>query len=204
MPKAASRTFVARAEPYPTSKPDENTGTRKPFTTKKALAEQSAATTNASPQYAHFLEVKLDDEDEEGNIPCYDTCSTVRQKINAILGKYNKNPENGNPTELAKDGSKKPFTKASFLRAIGTGQNATLDRFLKAKEIMGGAESAIYPAAYKFFEKKRIFEGKKKTAGRLKVEAERPLGLPLRDPRKIYVTVRQGENPRDFLDQYGQ
>ncbi len=36
--------------------------------------------------------------------------------------------------------------------------------------MMGGAESAAYPAAYAFFEKKRIFEGKKKTAARLKIE----------------------------------
>ncbi len=48
----------------------------------------------------------------------------------------------------------------------------SLDTFLKAKRMMGGAESAIYPAAYKFFEKKRVFEGKKKSAARLKVEEE--------------------------------
>lgn len=39
-------------------------------------------------------------------------------------------------------------------------------------KMMGGAESAAYPAAYMFFERKRIWEGKKKTAGRLKVESE--------------------------------
>ncbi len=38
--------------------------------------------------------------------------------------------------------------------------------------MMGGAESAVYPKAYAFFEKKRIFDGKKKTPGREKVEAE--------------------------------
>jgi hypothetical protein len=47
-----------------------------------------------------------------------------------------------------------------------------LATFLKANKIMGGAESPVYPAAYAFFEKKRVWEGKKKTAGRLKVESE--------------------------------
>jgi hypothetical protein len=28
--------------------------------------------------------------------------------------------------------------------------------------MMGGAESAVYPKAYAFFEKKRIFEGRRK------------------------------------------
>jgi len=47
-----------------------------------------------------------------------------------------------------------------------------LDTFMKAKKIMGGAESEIYPAAYRFFEKKRVWEGKPKTAGRKKCEDE--------------------------------
>ena len=47
-----------------------------------------------------------------------------------------------------------------------------LDTFMKAKKIMGGAESAIYPGAYRFFEKKRIFEGKPKSVARKKTEEE--------------------------------
>jgi hypothetical protein len=68
----------------------------------------------------------------------------------------------------------KPFNKSSFVKAIGDGSTRSLETFLKAKRLkqMGGCSSPIYPAAYKFFEKKRIFEGKKKTASRLKVEEE--------------------------------
>jgi len=47
-----------------------------------------------------------------------------------------------------------------------------LSKFLAATKIMGGAESSVYPAAYAFFEKKRIFEGKGKTAARKKCEDE--------------------------------
>jgi hypothetical protein len=90
---------------------------------------------------------------------------------NALLGKDNKKPENGVPGEFDKQGNAKPYTKASFCRALGHSRPDTLNTFLKAKNMMGGAESSVYPKAYAFFEKKRIFEGKK-TAGRLKVEAE--------------------------------
>jgi hypothetical protein len=35
-------------------------------------------------------------------------------------------------------------------------------------------------------------------------ENSRPNGLPLRDPNHIRIWVGPGENPRDFLDEYGQ
>lgn len=81
------------------------------------------------------------------------------------------------PGQFKKDGTPKPYTKAEFLRAITFGKGdppagATLDRFLKAKKLMGGGGSPIYPGAYKFFEKKRIFEGKKKTPTRIQCEKE--------------------------------
>lgn len=75
------------------------------------------------------------------------------------------------PGEFDKQGKPKPYTKASFCRALDT-RPGMLARFLKAKQMMGGAECAVYPKAYAFFEKKRIFDGKKKTPGRDKVEAE--------------------------------
>lgn len=75
------------------------------------------------------------------------------------------------PGEFKKDGTGKPWTKAKFCEVLGV-STRMLDTFMKAKKLMGGAESAVYPAAYRFFERKRIFEGKKKTKGRLKVEAE--------------------------------
>jgi hypothetical protein len=149
---------AATEEPATKTKPSA----KKP--TKKA-AKESIVKPSGS-----FLDIKLDGEDDN-TIPIYDTCSTVRQKINALLGKDNHKPENGMPGEFDKQGNPKPYTKASFCRAMDTRPDM-LARFLKAKQMMGGAESAVYPKAYAFFEKKRIFEGKKKTPGREKVEAE--------------------------------
>ncbi|KAN0106013.1 hypothetical protein V8E51_008889 [Hyaloscypha variabilis] len=233
MPKAARRASGPRAEPYPAIKPGDKPPAKKASSKpapKKALTEKTSADVNSAPSPAaskesvtkapakksskkattastdqppgSFLDIKLDGEDDN-TIPIYDTCSTVRQKINALLGKDNHKPENGMPGEFDKQGKPKPYTKASFCRALDTRPD-TLARFLKAKQMMGGAESAVYPKANAFFEKKRIFEGKKKTPGREKVEADRPNGLPLRDPNHMRIWVRHGENPRDFLDEYGQ
>jgi hypothetical protein len=202
MPKAARRTSAPRAEPYPAIKPGDKpaksskkalaekssadvinkskssdlspTEKQKPAKAstskpKKASAEKPAADTEKP---SSFLEVKLDGEDTEAGVPIHDTCSTIRSKINALLGKDNHKPENGIPGQFDKAGKPKPYTKAAFVRDIGGVSAGNLATFLKANKMMGGAESPVYPAAYAFFEKKRIWEGKKKTAGRLKVESE--------------------------------
>jgi hypothetical protein len=65
------------------------------------------------------------------------------------------------PGEFDEQGNPKQYTKASFCRALDTRPD-TVARFLKTKQMMGGAESAVYPKAYAFFEKKRIFEGRRK------------------------------------------
>ncbi|CZR67780.1 uncharacterized protein PAC_17679 [Phialocephala subalpina] len=218
MPKAARHSSLPRAEPYPATKPSPpNSAKKRTPSNKRALTEKSASENNVpvnspakSEKPTSFLTQPLEDEDEDGHLPIYDTCSTVRQKINALLGKDNTKEENLNPAEVTKDGKKKPFTKASFVRVLndmgGECSGRSLDTFLKPKKIktMGGAESPVYPAAYKFFEKKRVFEGKKKNVARLKVEENRPHGLPLRDPNKMYILRLPEEDPRDFMDEYGQ
>jgi hypothetical protein len=197
MPKAARRTSAPRAAPYPAIKPGDkpptsnnaasNSASKKVLTEKtfpelnsasapvaikdstKKTSQKATAKSTDRPA-GSYLDIKLDGEDDN-SIPIYDTCSTIRQKINALLGKDNHKPENAMPGEFDKQGNPKPYTKASFCRAIDSRPDM-LARFLKAKLMMGGAESSVYPKAYAFFEKKRIFEGKKKTPGRLKVEAE--------------------------------
>jgi hypothetical protein len=200
MPKAARRASAPRAEPYPAIKPgDKPAKSSKKALAEKSSAEvvnkpsdpsptekqNPAKASTSKPKKASaakpsadtskpssFLEVKLDGEDTEDGIPLHDTCSTIRSKINALLGKDNHKPENGIPGQFDKAGKPKPYTKAAFLRDIGGVSAGSLATFLKASKMMGGAESPVYPAAYAFFEKKRIWEGKKKTAGRLKVESE--------------------------------
>jgi len=231
MPKAARRTSGAtsapRAEPYPAIKPgDKPSGSKavstkrssettieatvKPATDKapkKALAEKRASEVNATvPISSSFLDVKLDGEDTN-SVCIYDTASTIRQKINALLGKDNKDEKNLNPQDVTKDGKRKPFNKSSFVKAIGEGSTRSLDTFLKTKRMkqMGGCSSPIYAAAYVFFEKQRIFEGKKKTAARLKVEADKPYGFdPTKDPEHQRFWCGPNTDPSDFMDQYGQ
>ncbi|KAK0719310.1 hypothetical protein B0H67DRAFT_509588 [Lasiosphaeris hirsuta] len=101
--------------------------------------------------------VELEDEDDGGPVPVYDTCDTVRRKIRILL---------------AKDG----ITQAAFLRAIVTaayGENSTkkiqstsLSGFMKQKGPLAGNTSAVYYAAYVFFEKVRIKQKKPKSNDR--------------------------------------
>jgi hypothetical protein len=165
--KSSAEVVNKPSDPSPTEKQKPaKASTSKP---KKTSAEKPSADTEKP---SSFLEVKLDGEDTEAGVPIHDTCSTIRSKINALLGKDNHKPENGIPGQFDKAGKPKPYTKTAFLRDIGGVSAGSLATFLKANKIMGGAESPVYPAAYAFFEKKRIWEGKKKTAGRLKVESE--------------------------------
>ncbi|KAG4442431.1 hypothetical protein IFR05_002088 [Cadophora sp. M221] len=193
--------------PAPINTPSTKNPSPKPKSSTKKAPPKSKATPKTNEDVATkgdattFLEITLPGE-PTNTVPMHDTCATLRHKINDLLGKDNKKAENGNPAEKKKDGTLKPFTKASFVRAIGCSPK-TLDTFLAAKKMMAGAESPVYPAAYIFFEKKRIWEGKKKTAGRLKVELDRPNGLAFRDPNHMRIFVRAGENPADFLDEYG-
>lgn len=154
------------------SEDDAASKPKKPKTSTKKTDAKPTENDASKTKPSSFLDIHLDGE-SDGEIACYDTCSTVRAKINALLGKDNHKKENLNPQDLDKDGNPKPFTKASFGRAINE-RSDTINRFLgpKKMKLTGGAESSVYPSAYAFFEKKRIFEGKKKSATRLKIEAE--------------------------------
>jgi hypothetical protein len=55
---------------------------------------------------------------------------------------------------------------------------------VKASGPTGGAENGTYVAAYEYFEKVRIAEGKKKTAKRERTEDQHSSGLSLRDQRR--------------------
>lgn len=75
------------------------------------------------------------------------------------------------PGEFQKNGKPKPWTAKAFCDAIGV-STSSYQNFMKKSGHMGGAENHTYYGAYVFFEKKRIFEGAKKTAARLKMEQE--------------------------------
>ncbi|KAI0095085.1 hypothetical protein BDY19DRAFT_988855 [Irpex rosettiformis] len=107
---------------------------------------------------------------DEDDLPIYDDCNDIRRKIRALL----QEPD---------------FKVTNWLREIGNINNNSYQRFMKASGPTGGAENGTYYAAYVYFEKKRIFEGKKKTAKRIRMENETPEGQPLRDARRTWVYV---------------
>lgn len=95
-----------------------------------------------------------------GGVPeniVYDTCPQVVAKIKEFL---------------QRDG----MTKANLLAALGDLNSNSLNRFLSGKK-QDQCGNITYKAAYVFFEKLRILEGKKKSAARIKNEAEHPNGV---------------------------
>ncbi|KAJ6604451.1 hypothetical protein DFH09DRAFT_1242436 [Mycena vulgaris] len=78
----------------------------------------------------------------------------------------------------------------SWLKEIGGINHNSYSRFMAEKNKNHGAANSTYLAAYIFFEKIRIAEGKKKSAGRKQNEIDHPFGLPLEDRRKVWVMGR--------------
>ena len=73
-------------------------------------------------------------------------------------------------------------TKSDLCTALGGINSNSLRTFLMGKK-QDQCGNVTYPRAYAFFEKKRIMEGKKKTARRVKNEAEKPTGFSLEKER---------------------
>jgi len=112
----------------------------------------------------HWSEIVLEGE-AEGEVPIYDDCNDIRRKIRALL----RTPG---------------FKVTHWLREIGNINNNSYQRFMRGTGAAAGAENGTYIAAYKYFEKVRIAEGKKKSVKRLRMEKDHPRGLTLRDSRR--------------------
>lgn len=124
------------------------------------------------------------------SVPIYDTCDTIRNKINAHLRK---------PGE----------TQASFLRALESQyhlkprkiQSAQLQRFRQMKGPKDGLQNVVYYAAYVFFEKERIRTGGKKGSQREDMEIIYPGGVDT-SRRDRGVWCGPGDSVR--MDKYGR
>jgi hypothetical protein len=92
--------------------------------------------------------------------PVYDDCNEVRRKINAFM----------------KEGV---LNKSQFCKILDVNTN-TFARFLSQGPLaMAGGSNGTYPAAYHFFEKRRLLEDKPKSKTRLENEAKFPHGHAL-------------------------
>ena len=83
--------------------------------------------------------------------PVYDNCDIARRKINNFL-------------------MNNCVSQAAFLRALGGIHANSLRKFLSMKGKGAGASNSTYPAAYRFFEQKRILENKSKSNARIEAE----------------------------------
>jgi hypothetical protein len=101
------------------------------------------------------------DCDEFGRPRCFDDCDDVRKACAAFVAEG-------------------LCTQAAFLAALdpsGAPVNGnSLGTFLRIKGATAGAGSKMFPLAYAFFEKRRIAEGRPKSAKRLRAEIEFPFG----------------------------
>ncbi|KAL9082725.1 MAG: hypothetical protein Q9159_006223 [Coniocarpon cinnabarinum] len=111
-------------------------------------------------------DVHLDDEDED-KVPIFDTCTDVRRKISAHLRK-----EGVTTAGFCRDLSAQYHTD----RSSGTIRASTLQTFRGKSKPMEGNTSPVYYAAYVFFEKLRIKEGKAKGKHRVEMEKRWPQG----------------------------
>ncbi|KAK1981199.1 hypothetical protein LZ30DRAFT_593191 [Colletotrichum cereale] len=132
--------------------------------------------------------------DDHMNVPVYDTCDTVRTKIRALL---------------RRDG----VTKAAFLRALvkaaypagSTHKMAPnlLTNFMSKKGAAAGNTSSVFYAAYVFFEKLRVRDGKPKSKKREDMEREWPAGFETKELLNgPWVTAHDSETVA--LDRFGK
>ena len=128
--------------------------------------------------------------EEKGEVPIYDTCDEVRRKINAHLRASS-------------------MTQAAFLREIakcipGTPELSAqrLRTFLNNKGPRAGNDSPVFYAAYVWFEKLRVKDGKKKNKKREDMEEiwAKEGGMDRINPKGGWIC----RGPAPTVDQYGQ
>ncbi|EQC40698.1 hypothetical protein SDRG_01773 [Saprolegnia diclina VS20] len=145
---------------------------------KKAGAKRKADTTadvaprakKGSNRLAEIDAVELDDD-----APVYDDCDVVRDHLQQFF--------------LAKEAS-----QVNFAKHLGF-SITPLRNFLMKKGRREGSGSAVYGAAYRFFEKRRLLDGVPKSAKRLKIEKTLPEGYPLRKDPTHYILLPGEEVP---------
>ncbi len=130
------------------------------------------------------------DGEESQSVPIYDTCDEIRRKINAHL-------------------RKEDVIQASFLRALSAQfpnpkslTSKQLTDFRSKKGPTAGNNSGIFYAAYVYFEKLRIKEGKKKSKLRGEMEeAWGDEGITLRPDNRGFLC---SANERPAQDKNGK
>ncbi|KAJ7062809.1 hypothetical protein C8F01DRAFT_1135311, partial [Mycena amicta] len=129
---------------------------------KKARADTAAGSSSGKSKAKDVVawqDVELG-TNSDGTVPVFDYPGEVRRKIRILLGTPG-------------------FKVTPWLKEIGGINSNSYGRFMKEKDKTAGAANGTYYAAYVYFERVRIAEGKKKTAGRQQNENEHPHGPPV-------------------------
>lgn len=154
-----------RANTDSSSKKDHKNGEKESESSPKGKTSSSSSGPNKD-----FLHIGLPGEPTD-SVPVYDTCDDVRRKVSAWL----REPK---------------VTQAQFCRDLhaqmhtdekkGASVSAnSLQSFRGHSGPVEGGDSKVFYAAYVFFEKKRVAEGKAKTKKREEVEKVWPGGVDL-------------------------
>ena len=146
-------------------------------------------------------DIKLPDEDT-GRVPIFDTCDDVRKKITEHLHKVPNASQASFARELNSLAAHFPWPGIAQSEAKVDGRR--LGDFLKKKGPQNGAHTMAFYAAYVYFEKLRIKEGKKKMKKREEMEkiwGEKG-GFPRQGSHNVYITCFGSEKPK--LDRFGQ
>lgn len=139
---------------------------------KKKAKTAAARVSNAN---ADLNNIHLDDE-ETDSVPIYDSCDVVRKKITAHL-----NTPGLTAAQFCRDLYAQ--LKAPSCKSI---QATMLTAFRKKKGPLAGCTSSVYYAAYVYFEKLRLAEGKPKSKHRLDMEGIYPGGVDReKDPNNL-------------------
>ncbi|KAF7310052.1 hypothetical protein MIND_00378200 [Mycena indigotica] len=136
---------------------------------RKAARKSDASTASSSSSTRSWKDIQLEGDDE-GGVPVYDTPGEVRRKIRLLLKEPN-------------------FKVTPWLKEIGNINSNSYRRFMAEKDAQNGKGNGTYYAAYVYFEKRRILDGKAKTATRISNE-KIPGGFELRDCRNMWVRAR--------------
>jgi len=129
---------------------------------KKAKPSASKAANKAAEDKYDVSDIHLDEEEEKsGLVPIFETCNSMRTKINAHLRQ-----SDVTQASLARELTKQHYEPG---KKVTSNQIAT---FLGRKGPSGGCESIAFYTSYVYFEKLRIKTKKPKGKFRLEMEDE--------------------------------
>ncbi|PYH80150.1 hypothetical protein BO82DRAFT_403606 [Aspergillus uvarum CBS 121591] len=133
-----------------------------------------------------------DEEDDELEVPVFETCDRVRDMIR----KHVERPG------VTKAGFLRDAAKAAFPGGEKTINSDLLHVFLKQEGALVGNTALVFYAAYVLFEKLRIKNGEPKDGFRLTMEGIWPYGSEREKPVNGPWIVRTGSQP--YINEFGQ